>query len=71
MFNNNQFYISFAKAHKEPNRTDFENGSPVPEALDDLEFGWRWKTADAFLNAKSNPDKFKAIIKEKLDAVLL
>jgi iron complex outermembrane receptor protein len=49
--NNNQFYISFAKAHKEPNRTDFENGSPVPEALDDLEFGWRWKTADAFLNA--------------------
>ena len=48
---NNQFYISFAKAHKEPNRTDFENGSPVPEALDDLEFGWRWKTADAFLNA--------------------
>ena len=48
---NNQFYISFAKAHKEPNRTDFENGSPVPEALDDLEFGWRLKTADAFLNA--------------------
>ncbi len=48
---NNQFYISFAKAHKEPNRTDFENGSPVPEALDDLELGWRWKTADAFLNA--------------------
>ena len=48
---NNQFYISFAKAHKEPNRTDFENGSPVPEALDDLEFGWRYKTADAFLNA--------------------
>lgn len=48
---NNQFYISFAKAHKEPNRTDFENGSPVPEALDDLEVGWRWKTADAFLNA--------------------
>ena len=48
---NNQFYIAFAKAHKEPNRTDFENGSPVPEALDDLEFGWRLKTADAFLNA--------------------
>jgi len=47
---NNQFYISFAKAHKEPNRTDFENGSPVPEVLDDLELGWRWKTDDAFLN---------------------
>jgi iron complex outermembrane receptor protein len=47
---NNQFYISFAKAHKEPNRTDFENGSPVPEVLDDLELGWRWKTDEAFLN---------------------
>jgi len=28
-------------------------------------------TEEAFLNAKSNPDKFKAILKEKLDAVLL
>jgi thiol-disulfide isomerase/thioredoxin len=28
-------------------------------------------TEEAFLNAKSNPDKFKAILKEKLEAVLL
>jgi hypothetical protein len=28
-------------------------------------------TEEAFLNARSNPDKFKAILKEKLDAVLL
>ena len=48
---NNQFYISFAKAHKEPNRTDFENGNPVPEELNDFELGWRWKTSNAMLNA--------------------
>lgn len=28
-------------------------------------------TEDAFLNAKSNPEKFKKLLKEKLDAVLL
>ena len=47
----NQFYISYAKAHREPNRTDYENGSPVPEELDDVELGWRWKASDAYLNA--------------------
>lgn len=46
----NQFYTSYAKAHKEPNRTDYENGNPVPEELDDFELGWRWKTSDAFIN---------------------
>ena len=39
------------RAHKEPNRTDFENGNPVPEELNDFELGWRWKTDDAFFNA--------------------
>lgn len=46
-----QFYASYAKAHKEPNRTDFENGSPVPEELNDFELGWRWKTDNAYVNA--------------------
>ncbi len=46
-----QFYASYAKAHKEPNRTDFENGSPVPEELDDFELGWRWKSENAYMNA--------------------
>jgi iron complex outermembrane receptor protein len=46
-----QFYASYAKAHKEPNRTDFENGSPVPEELDDFELGWRWKIDNAYMNA--------------------
>ena len=38
---NHQFYFSVARAHKEPNLTDFENGNPLPEELTDFEFGWR------------------------------
>lgn len=45
----NNVYASYAKAHREPNRTDFENGSPEPESLDDYEAGWRYKdTKKAF-----------------------
>ncbi|MGB2346851.1 MAG: TonB-dependent receptor [Flavobacteriaceae bacterium] len=36
-----RFFISFALAHREPNRTDYENGNPVPEKLNDFEMGWR------------------------------
>lgn len=39
--NQNQLYASYARAHREPNRTDFENGNPKPERLDDFELGWR------------------------------
>ena len=46
-----QLYASYAKAHKEPNRTDYENGNPVPEELNDFELGWRWKTKAAYINA--------------------
>lgn len=46
-----QFYASYAKAHKEPNRTDYENDNPVPEELNDFELGWRWKTIAAYVNA--------------------
>ena len=42
--NNNQLYLSFARAFREPNRTDFENGVPRPERLDDFELGWRLQT---------------------------
>ena len=38
----NQFYTSYARASREPNRTDFENGSPEAEKLDDFELGWRY-----------------------------
>ena len=39
-----KIYFSYAKAHREPNRTDYENGTPNPEKLDDFELGWRIKT---------------------------
>ncbi len=41
----NSLYFSYAKANKEPNRTDFENGVPMPESIDDIELGWRFKTS--------------------------
>ncbi len=47
---NNQLYASFARAHREPNRTDFENGSPRPERLDDIELGWRYNSEKLKLN---------------------
>ena len=41
MVNNQQLYFSYSKAQREPTRSDFENGNPKPERLDNLEFGWR------------------------------
>ena len=40
-----KIYFSYAKAQREPNRTDYENGTPKPEKLDDFELGWRIKTS--------------------------
>ena len=40
----NKFYISLARAHREPSRSDFENGNPQPEELNDYELGWRFNT---------------------------
>jgi iron complex outermembrane recepter protein len=40
----NNLYFSYARANKEPSRTDFENGSPASEKLDDFELGWRYNT---------------------------
>jgi iron complex outermembrane receptor protein len=31
----------FMPANREPNRTDYENGSPIPEKLNDFELGLR------------------------------
>ena len=36
-----RLYLSWARAHREPARVDFENGSPEAERLDDFELGWR------------------------------
>ncbi|MBE15392.1 MAG: TonB-dependent receptor [Cytophagaceae bacterium] len=45
-----QFYASYARANREPNRTDFENGDPKPERLNDVELGWRFATPGIALN---------------------
>lgn len=42
---NAQWYISYAKAQREPNRTDYENGNPRPEVLNDFEAGLRKKSS--------------------------
>ena len=44
---NAQWYISYAKAQREPNRTDYENGNPRPEVLNDIEAGLRKKSGRA------------------------
>ncbi|NNL16450.1 MAG: TonB-dependent receptor [Flavobacteriaceae bacterium] len=49
--NKNSFYASFARANREPNRTDYENGNPRPEQLNDLELGWRFNTEKNLINA--------------------
>lgn len=38
----NNFYFSYARANREPNRDDFQNNPNVkPEQLNDFELGWR------------------------------
>ena len=46
----NNFYFSYALAQREPNRNDYENGSPKPEKLNDFELGWRYLTQRTSLN---------------------
>ena len=40
----NKLYFSFARAHREPIRDDFEQGNPEPEELNDFELGWRFNS---------------------------
>ncbi len=47
---NANVYASYAKANREPNRTDFENGKPKPESLDDYELGWRFANSKTIIN---------------------
>ena len=46
----NSLYFSYARANREPNRTDYENGSPKPEKLNDFELGWRFLSDKIRLN---------------------
>ncbi len=47
---NNSFYLSYARANREPNRDDYENGSPRPEKLNDFELGWRYLDTSVQIN---------------------
>tara|TARA_R110002020_G_scaffold303939_2_gene519592 strand:+ start:245695 stop:247911 length:2217 start_codon:yes stop_codon:yes gene_type:complete len=47
----NDLYFSYARANREPNRTDFENGDPQSESLNDFELGYRYNTQNTRVNA--------------------
>lgn len=55
----NNFYFSYAKAQREPNRNDYENGNPRPEKLDDFELGWRYVGNKTKLNINGYYMKYK------------
>jgi len=66
-----RLYASYAKAHREPNRTDYENGAPKPEKLNDFELGWRIKTpkVQAQTNVYWMEYKDQLVLTGALDAV--
>ncbi|MCV6630074.1 MAG: TonB-dependent receptor [Flavobacteriaceae bacterium] len=47
----NDLYFSYARAHREPNRDNYENGAVKPEKLNDFELGWRTKGKNHLINA--------------------
>ncbi|WP_310378554.1 TonB-dependent receptor domain-containing protein [Flavobacterium sp.] len=47
---NNTLYVSYARANREPNRTDYEGGFAKPEKLNDFELGWRFASNKIKLN---------------------
>ncbi len=45
------FYLSYARANKEPKRADYlANNDVKPESLDDIELGWKFKSNRFILN---------------------
>lgn len=51
---NNSLYFSYARANREPNRSDFENNNNVKsEQLDDFELGWRWRGENFTVNTNA------------------
>ncbi|WP_298898417.1 TonB-dependent receptor [uncultured Psychroserpens sp.] len=51
---NNSLYFSYARANREPNRSDFENNATVkPEQLNDFELGWRHNEQKFRLNVNA------------------
>lgn len=47
----NQFYFSYGRASREPNRNDFEQGVFTAEKLDDFELGWRFASKGVKVNS--------------------
>jgi len=48
---NSTLYFSYARANREPNRTDYEGGNVKPEKLNDFELGWRLNSEKFQLNS--------------------
>ncbi|WP_054852111.1 TonB-dependent receptor domain-containing protein [Olleya sp. ITB9] len=52
--NNNNFYLSYARANREASRSDFESNPNIkPEQLNDFELGWRYKNQNLVFNANA------------------
>ncbi|SDG87686.1 TonB-dependent receptor [Winogradskyella thalassocola] len=50
----NDLYFSYARANREPNRTDFESNENIEsEQLDDFELGWRHQKGNFSFNANA------------------
>ncbi len=48
---NNSLYLSYARANKEPKRSDYEAPKkPEHEQLDDMELGWRYHKKNTIIN---------------------
>ncbi len=60
--NANAVYFSYARANREPNRTDYEGGSVKPESLNDFELGWRFVAP----NTQINLNGFYMLYKDQL-----
>lgn len=54
-----QMYFSYAKAHREPNRSDYKNGNPRPEKLNDFEAGWRFAKNNYSINVNGYYMRYK------------
>jgi len=55
----NHLYFSYAKANREPSRSDFKNGTPKPEKLNDFELGWRLRNDEIVFNTNVYFMKYK------------
>jgi len=68
---NNKLYFSYARANREPNRTDYEGGNAKPEKLNDFEMGWRYAADKIQLNSNVYYMAYKdqLILTGKLDDV--